>query len=116
MPSPRKQHTQTVMAFRTHGGKRQGAGRPPKGRKSSERHGKRPAHDAHHPVHVTLKIDPYASSIFFEGWKEREHEVWCYKPPKGYEPLVVWRPRPWLLKTGWAKHHGMISMREVPGE
>jgi hypothetical protein len=75
----------------------------------------------HHSEHEapfarSWQIDPYGSGIFFEGWQEREHEVWCFKPPKGYEPLVVWRPRTWLLKTGWAKRHGMISMREVPGE
>jgi REP element-mobilizing transposase RayT len=74
----------------------------------------------HHREHAApfaqdWKIDPYASSIFFEGWKEREHEIWCYRPPRGYEPLVVWRPRTWLLKVGWSKHHGLISMREVPG-
>src|SRR5215212_6912796 len=56
MSRPRKQHTQTAMAFRTHGGKRKGAGRPPKGKKSSERHEKRPAHDPLHPAHVTLRI------------------------------------------------------------
>src|SRR5215210_2064048 len=56
MAAARKQHTQTAMAFRTHGGKRKGAGRPPKGKKSSERHDKRPAHDPHHPAHVTLRI------------------------------------------------------------
>jgi REP element-mobilizing transposase RayT len=233
---------QTEMAFKSHGGKRKGAGRPRKQGRASEHHKKRPAHNAHQPVHVTLRIvtgmdslrrrhtfhalreatltaawrddfrivhmsiqsnhvhllveaedqralskgvwgfevsaarhinraigertgirrrgavfadryharaltsprearnciryilnnwlhhgehtapfartwqiDPYASGIFFEGWKEREQEVWCFQPPKGYEPLVVWRPRTWLLKTGWSKHHGMISTREVPG-
>jgi REP element-mobilizing transposase RayT len=62
------------------------------------------------------QIDPYASSIFFEGWAEREHAIWCFTPPQGYEPLVVWRPRTWLLKIGWSKHHPLISMYAVPGE
>ena len=74
----------------------------------------------HHKEQAALfarnwNVDPYASSIFFEGWKEHEHAVWCWKPPKGYEPLVVWRPRTWLLKVGWSKRHGLISMRAVPG-
>jgi REP element-mobilizing transposase RayT len=56
MAAARKQHTQTAMAFRTHGGKRKGAGRPPRGKKSSERHEQRPPHDPRHPVHVTLRI------------------------------------------------------------
>ena len=56
---PRKRHVQAEMAFQTHGGKRKGAGRPrkgPKGGKPNAPHDKRPAHDARHPVHVTLRI------------------------------------------------------------
>lgn len=37
------------------GGKRAGAGRPPKGPRSSERHKARPVHKARHPVHVTIR-------------------------------------------------------------
>jgi len=63
----------------------------------------------------TWQIDPYASGVFFEGWKEREHETWCFRPPPTYEPLIVWRPRTWLLKTGWTRGGALISMRERPG-
>src|SRR5512147_2161937 len=56
MSRVRKHHTQTAMAFRTHGGKRKGAGRPPGGKKSSERHEQRTPHAPRHPVHVTLRI------------------------------------------------------------
>src|SRR5688572_7236181 len=69
----------------------------------------------HHQPRVTGKIDPYASSWFFEGWREQAHERWFAKPPRGYEPLVTWRARTWLMKTGWVRH-GLISMTEVPGE
>ena len=37
------------------GGKRRGAGRPPKGARAGERHERRPVHDARHPVHVVLR-------------------------------------------------------------
>jgi putative transposase len=37
------------------GGKRRGAGRPPKGARAGERHEPRPVHDARHPVHVVLR-------------------------------------------------------------
>jgi hypothetical protein len=30
-----------------------------------------------------------------------------------YDPLVVRRPRSWLLREGWKKH-GPISARDVP--
>jgi len=44
------------MVFRTHGGKRRGAGRKPNGSRASERHEMRPEHDSRHPVHVTIRI------------------------------------------------------------
>ncbi len=44
-----------VQLFAARGGKRRGAGRPPKGRHSSERHQRRPALRADQPVHVVLR-------------------------------------------------------------
>lgn len=35
--------------------------------------------------------------------------------PVDYEPLPVSRPQTWLLSVGW-RRHGLISVREVPGE
>src|SRR5262245_29097662 len=69
----------------------------------------------HDRVARAWKIDPYASGVLFGGWKEQEHQPWCFKPPKGYEPLIVWRPTTWLLKTGWTKSGDLISVRAVPG-
>jgi REP-associated tyrosine transposase len=54
----RKRHVQTAMRFRTHGGKREGAGRPPKGPRSSERHERRPRLRASEPVHVVSRVVP----------------------------------------------------------
>ena len=42
--------------FRTWGGARAGAGRPPKNGKAGVSHLRRPALSRHHPVHVTLRV------------------------------------------------------------
>lgn len=47
---------QIELELRTWGGRRKGAGRPPKGPRSSERHERRPALKASTPVHVTLRV------------------------------------------------------------
>ena len=47
---------QLQMVFRTHGGKRPGAGRKPKGVRPGEPHEARPKHDRRHPVHVTIRV------------------------------------------------------------
>ena len=44
-----------LFVERKRGGKRRGAGRPPKGERAGERHERRPFHDARHPVHVVLR-------------------------------------------------------------
>ena len=38
------------------GGKRRGAGRPPKHERAGESHERRPFHDSQHPVHVVLRL------------------------------------------------------------
>ncbi len=60
MARPRKRHLQQSLDLRApeqdrRGGKRKGAGRPPKAARSSERHKKRPRVDPRHPLHVTLR-------------------------------------------------------------
>ena len=47
---------QVQMTFRTHGGKRRGAGRKPKGPRPGPSHGARLEHDPRHPVHVTIRV------------------------------------------------------------
>ena len=47
---------QLQFEFRTWGGRRAGAGRPPKGQRAGVSHLRRPVLSRHHPVHVTLKI------------------------------------------------------------
>ena len=63
MARARARHVQQEIAFPTHGGKRPGAGRPPKGRRSSERHKRRSAHDPRHPAHVTIRVVPEAGAL-----------------------------------------------------
>ena len=46
---------QQAFEFQTWGGRREGAGRPPKGERSGVPHERRPALSRHHPVHVTLR-------------------------------------------------------------
>ncbi len=243
MRKPQKPRAQLEMALSTHGGRRKGAGRPPRGKRASERHKKRPVHDPRHPVHVTLRVvadvtslrrrdmysqlreativtakredfrivhmsiqcnhvhliveaehktalskgmqgfsisaarrvnatitertgvrragkvvadrfharalttpravrhalsyvlnnwrhhhedrasfartwrvDPYSSGVAFPDWKELEDSPFLYRPPPTYFPLLVWRPRTWLLAKGWQQFHPLISVREVPGD
>ncbi|MGN6108147.1 MAG: hypothetical protein ACTHU0_23770, partial [Kofleriaceae bacterium] len=47
---------QQELEFRRHGGMRPGAGRPPKGARSSQSHKRRPEHVARYPVHVTIRV------------------------------------------------------------
>jgi REP element-mobilizing transposase RayT len=47
---------QVELVFRTHGGRRRGAGRKPTGARSRGRHTARPRHNPRHPVHVTLRV------------------------------------------------------------
>ena len=46
---------QLGFTFRTHGGARTGAGRPPARSRPGMSHLARPSHSRHHPVHVTLR-------------------------------------------------------------
>ena len=242
MARTRKTHEQMEMTFRTRGGRRRGAGRPPRGPRSSERHKARPVHDRHHPVHVTIRVidgvpnlrqrdmymqlreativtarredfrivhlsiqrnhlhllveadheealsrgiqgfsisaakrvnatitartgvrrtgrvvadrfharaltspravrhalayvlnnwrrhgedqaglprtwkaDPFSSGPLFFGWKELEDSPVLWPLRETYHPLIVLRPRTWLLAKGWQEHHPLISVREVPG-
>jgi len=47
---------QLGFEFRTRGGARTGAGRPPNGSTAGVSHLRRPSHSAHHPLHITLRV------------------------------------------------------------
>ena len=52
----RKRHVQQLL-WKPRGGRRRGAGRKPKGYRSSERHRAREAFRASQPIHVTLRVE-----------------------------------------------------------
>jgi hypothetical protein len=56
-------------------------------------------------------VDPYSSAVSFDGW--RDVDVSALVPTQ--EPLPVWEPKTWLLRTGW-RQHGLIRSTEVPSE
>ena len=62
----------------------------------------------HHDGTRQTVLDPYASGIFFDGWKAGPWAV-----PEGYEPLPVVEPSTWLLSSGW-RRHSLIDPYEVP--
>src|ERR1044071_9241390 len=45
-----------LVLFKRRGGKRRGAGRPPKGKRAGSPHKERPFLHARYPVHVTLRV------------------------------------------------------------
>jgi len=56
-------------------------------------------------------VDYYSSGPSFDGWKERDT---VGELPAGYRPLLVARPRTWVLAVGW-RRAGELSVRAVPG-
>jgi putative transposase len=56
---------QLALSFdkKKRGGKRRGAGRPPKGARARESHERRPIHDPAHPVHVVLRTVTAVGSL-----------------------------------------------------
>jgi len=60
-------------------------------------------------------VDPFSSGISFPDWKELEDKAWMWPIRATYDPLVVFRPRTWLLSEGW-KLAGTISARDVPSK
>ena len=63
----------------------------------------------------TWLVDPFSTAILFPDWMERRDEPWLWPIRDTYDPLVVFRPKTWVLREGWKKA-GTISYREVPGQ
>ena len=62
MARSRKRHVQQPL-FKTHGGKRKGAGRPPRGPRSSEPHKVRPTFKDTEPLHVVARVERDVRSL-----------------------------------------------------
>ena len=60
------------------------------------------------------KVDPYSSSLSFDGWKQREAAGVYYQAPAGYPPPFVYIPKTWLLSEGW-RRYGLVDQNEIPG-
>jgi len=60
-------------------------------------------------------VDPYASGFAFAGWKELRNGQRLWPASVTASWLVVKPPRSWLLKTGWERGGGAVSVFEVPG-
>jgi REP element-mobilizing transposase RayT len=61
----------------------------------------------------TWLVDPFSSGISFPDWQELEGRHFMWPIRETYEPLIVRRPRSWLLREAW-KQHGPISAHDVP--
>ena len=60
------------------------------------------------------KVDWFSNAAMFPDWAEyQEGEYALWEGPATYEPLVVFRPKTWLLREGWKKV-GEISTLEIP--
>ena len=68
-----------------------------------------------HGIANTWLVDPFSTGILFPDWKELQDKAWMWPIRETYDPLVVFRPRGWLLAEGW-KLAGEISAREVPSK
>jgi hypothetical protein len=62
----------------------------------------------------TWLVDPFSSAIAFPDWLELQGQPWLWKMRDTYDPLIVFRPRTWLLSEGWKSGGDVISAREVP--
>jgi REP element-mobilizing transposase RayT len=49
---------------------------------------------------VKFEHDWFSSGWMFGGWLERANDLFIPPTPDGFESLVVWFPRTWLLTTG----------------
>jgi hypothetical protein len=66
----------------------------------------------------TWMVDPFSSGFSFPDWRELEDKDVMWPIPenrKAYEPLIVYRPRSWLMEKGW-KLGGSISVWDVPSQ
>ena len=61
----------------------------------------------------TWQVDPFSTAVLFDGWRERQNELFLWKWRNTYDPLVVYLPKPWLLKASWRKA-GTVSLHDVP--
>ena len=64
----------------------------------------------------TWLVDPFSTGILFPDWQELQDKAWMWPIRETYDPLMVFRPRTWLLSEGWKRAGGPISARDVPSQ
>jgi REP element-mobilizing transposase RayT len=64
----------------------------------------------------TWLVDPFSSGILFPDWQELQDKPLMWPIRATYDPMVVFRPKTWLLAEGWKLGGGPISARDVPGK
>jgi hypothetical protein len=55
------------------------------------------------PKLASWEIDWFSTAAMFAHWTEQTDEPFFRPSPPTYEPLIVWQPRTWLLRTGWMR-------------
>jgi REP element-mobilizing transposase RayT len=60
----------------------------------------------------TWLVDPFSSGILFPDWAELQDKAVMWPLRETYDPMMVRRPRSWLLAEGW-KLAGSISARDI---
>jgi REP element-mobilizing transposase RayT len=68
-----------------------------------------------HGLASTWLVDPFSTGILFPDWQELQDKVLMWPLRETYDPMLVFRPRTWLLAEGWKLAGGPISARDVPG-
>ena len=61
----------------------------------------------------TWLVDPFSSGVLFADWRELDGQPWMWPIREGYDPMIVFRPRTWLLAEGWKKV-GSVSCHAIP--
>jgi len=64
---------------------------------------------------TTWLVDPFSTAILFPDWKELEDKTVMWPIRETYDPMIVFRPRTWLLAKAW-KLVGSISAHDVPSK
>src|SRR5919107_1894045 len=55
------------------------------------------------PTTCTWPVDWFSSAALFPDWLEYGEQPFLMPCPPTYDPLLVFRPRTWLLRDGWKK-------------
>jgi hypothetical protein len=60
-------------------------------------------HGEDRPEPRTRLVDPFSTGWSFGGWQELAGEAFLWKPQAGYEAMIVYQPRAWMLREGWMR-------------